>query len=719
MSLGPGHRVGAYEIVGPLGSGGMGEVYRARDTRLGRLVALKFVSEEMAADATSAARLTREAELTSSLNHPNIVTVHDVGELDGRPFIVMELISGHSLHSAIETGHLKPPRVLDIACQIADGLAAAHGAGVVHRDLKPRNVMVADDGRVKIVDFGLGKVPKPLSAAEDLTVRASGLTEEHAIIGTAGYMSPEQVNGEGIDFRSDQFALGAMLYEMITGQRAFKRDSPVLTMAAIVDAEPPPLVDIAPDTPFELATIIERCLAKDSADRYASTQDLARDLHDVKKAIAGSRSVSTIRRPAPRRRRRWIVAALAIPFLAAAAWYYSGDRSDPVGDARTLLQRHDKAANVDGAIALLEPAVAARPSDPLGHALLAEALLRKYEPTRTDKDLLDRASAEASAALKLDPNVAQTHVVLAMINNSQRRYDGGVGEAQEAIKLDKQSSDAWRELGRAYLGLNRRDEAEKAFVTATALGAGDWSVHNFLGAFYFSANRLDDAARSFERVRALAPDSTRGYNNLGSVFLRQESFDRAAEMYERSLSLNRNATAYSNLGRAYYEQGLYAEAARSFESAVAMPNPTYQLWANLGAACYFAPGMRDRARVAYETAIKLGEQARDGAPKDLAVLTALADGHAVLALLSDKAGAATHAALARAVLTSIDTLKPSGPDVLFTIASIHEELGDRALALEWLGRAVKAGYSMKSVRRSPWLKALREDPAYVRQFPQS
>lgn len=717
MSLGPGHRVGVYEIVGPLGSGGMGEVYRARDTRLGRFVALKFVSDEFVKDGSSAARLAREAELTSSLNHPNIVTVHDVGELDARPFIVMEFIDGHSLFSAIASGPMKPARVVDIACQIADGLAAAHGAGVVHRDLKPRNVMIADEGRVKIVDFGLGKMPVPLVSGDAETVLQPSLTEKHVVMGTAGYMSPEQVLGKTVDFRSDQFALGSMLYEMLTGRPAFKRDTSLLTMAAVAEGEPALLADLAPDTPSELATIVDRCLSKHPADRYASTRDLARDLHDAKRTITGARSVSTVRRPLPRRRRRWAAAAVAAVVLGAIGAYAFMTRSNPIRDAQVLLERYDKVDNVDRAIALLEPAVTARPTDPVRQTLLAEAYWRRYETTR-DKTLIDRAAAAAGAALKLDQNYAPTHVVLAIFNNGQSRHDGASGEALLAIKLDPRSSGAWRELGRAYLGLGKRDEAGQAFQRATEVGPADWTAHNNLGGFHLVAGRLDQATSSFERVLALAPDNVKAYNNLGSVHLTRERFDRATEMYERSLSIERNPTALSNLALAYYEQGLFADAARTLETAVAMPGPTYQMWTNLGAACYFVPGLRDRARVAYETAIKLGDAARDVTPKNASILAALADAHGVLALLSDEAGAAAHAAQARLLLGEIERLKPTGGDILFTIASTHEELGDRSRALEWLVKATNAGYSMNKVRRSPWLKALRDDPAYIKQFPQ-
>ena len=379
MRLEPGQRVGVYEIVGSLGAGGMGEVYKARDTRLGRLVAIKFVSDELAADRTASERLAREAKLTSSLNHPNIVTVHDVGEVDGRPFIVMEFVAGQSLHSALEWERLKLGRVIEIASQVADGLTVAHAAGVVHRDLKPRNIMLTEDGRAKIVDFGVGKTTQPTSGAEDKTIHAGGLTDAFLVVGTAGYMAPEQVTSRPIDFRADQFALGTILYEMITGRRAFRHATAVQTMAAIVDTEPEPLAEVAPDTPVELVTIVDRCLAKDPAKRYASTQDLARDLREVP-VLPGTRTSrsSIALKPARRLRWSWVAGVVALLGVAAAAAFLLADRTGPrLAQARALLDRFDKQPNVDQAIGLLSSAVAAGPKDPAARAMLAEAYVRK------------------------------------------------------------------------------------------------------------------------------------------------------------------------------------------------------------------------------------------------------------------------------------------------------------------------------------------------------
>jgi|RhiMethySRZTD1v2_1073278.scaffolds.fasta_scaffold25671_5 eukaryotic-like serine/threonine-protein kinase len=716
MRLEPGERLGAYEIVGSLGAGGMGEVYKARDQRLGRAVAIKLVSDELAADRIASERLSREARLTSLLNHPNIVTVYDVGVADGHPFIVMEFVAGQSLHQVLQWKRMKPQRVAEIAAQIADGLAAAHAAGIVHRDLKPRNVMLTEDGRPKIVDFGLGKSTTPAAGDEDATRAGDDLTDTMMVVGTAGYMAPEQVASQAIDFRADQFVLGAIIYEMLAGRRAFKRDTPVQTMAAIADAEPEPLAEQCPDAPIELVRIVERCLAKDPANRYASTQDLARDLHDLQ-WTRGSRTSGSgsIPRPAAWRSWRWlaVVAGVLAIVALAIALVINGRSGGPLSQARALLNRYDKQANIDQAIALLLPYVQGKPGDYVARTMLAESFWRKFEYSPSDGTLASRAGEQAGTVLTLDQSYAPVHVVLAMINFGQQRNEGALGEAQKATSLDPRLSSAWRELGRVHFRLGQRAEAEKDFRKAVALDPDDWTAHNSLGSLYLNLNRLDEAIAEYERMQALAPDNTRAYNNLGSAFLLQERFDKATEMYERSLSLDKNATAYSNLGTALYQQGRYADAARSFEGAVALPGATFLHWFNLGAACYWAPDQRARAREAYATAVKLGEQARATAKPDPLRLVELASGYAVLALLSEGAEAKAHRSQAYKLIAAIES-PPRDANFLATLATTHEELGDRTVALDVLGQAIKAGYSVKRIERSPWLKDLRADERYAR-----
>ena len=253
----------------------MGVVYRAQDTRLRRDVALKVLHESSDDQPRRLRRFLEEARAAGALNHPNILAVYDVA-LDGEtPYIATELIDGASLRRTIDAGKLPLSRLLDIATQIADGLTAAHRVNLVHRDLKPENVMITRDGRVKIVDFGLVRTVGP----EDAHSRT--LTAPHAVLGTAGYMSPEQARGGEIDFRSDVFSLGTILYEMALGRRPFDRATPIETLTAILHDEPP-LVGDADRMPPPLRSIIERCLAKDPQERYAATQDLHHDLRSLR-----------------------------------------------------------------------------------------------------------------------------------------------------------------------------------------------------------------------------------------------------------------------------------------------------------------------------------------------------------------------------------------------------------------------------------------------------
>ncbi|HET9795587.1 MAG TPA: protein kinase [Thermoanaerobaculia bacterium] len=322
--LTPGSRLGPYEIVSLLGKGAMGEVYRARDARLDRDVAVKVLPPGVSLPPEVLRRFAEEARSASALAHPNVVTVHDLGEIDGSAFLVMELVEGSSLREIVKRGKLPFRKAASIAAQIADGLAAAHARGIVHRDLKPENVVVDREGRAKIVDFGLAKSPRlPAAGPLDPTVPDAGYpqTEPGTLLGTVGYMSPEQARGEPVDFRSDQFALGSIVFEMFEGKRAFSASSAAETLAKII-REPAPSLSLAGLEGEELRWILERCHAKDPADRYGSTRDLHRDLRRFEERFSrGSPRAS----PAAARGGRLLavslaVAAVAAFFAAAAAW---------------------------------------------------------------------------------------------------------------------------------------------------------------------------------------------------------------------------------------------------------------------------------------------------------------------------------------------------------------------------------------------------------------
>ncbi len=318
MPISVGSRLGPYEVLAPLGAGGMGEVYRAKDARLGRDVALKVLPTEVAKDADRRSRFEQEARAASALAHPNIIAVYDVGESDSSVWIAMELVEGRTVRDLLASGPLPARRALEIGTQVAEGLAAAHAAGIVHRDLKPENLILSKDGYVKILDFGLAKLSeRGIAAAEGPTVSAGAPgTEPGTVMGTVGYMSPEQAAGQPVDFRSDQFSFGSILYEMATGQRAFQRTTGVETLAAILREEPKSIVELNPAAPAPLRWTIERCLAKEADERYASTKDLARDLKSVRDHLSET-STATLAAAPVRSRRGWLLPAAAALILGA------------------------------------------------------------------------------------------------------------------------------------------------------------------------------------------------------------------------------------------------------------------------------------------------------------------------------------------------------------------------------------------------------------------
>lgn len=316
MPLGKASRLGPYQILAPLGAGAMGEVYRARDTRLGRDVALKVLPADLANDATRQRRFEQEARTMAALNHPNVATVFDVGVEGSISYLVTEVVDGESLKSIIERSSLPVRTALDIAGQVAEGLAAAHAAGIIHRDLKPGNVMVTRQGRAKVLDFGLAKQVIAKAAAADATISLGG-TEPGVVVGTFGYMSPEQVRGHAADERSDIFSFGVVLHEMLSGTCAFSRDSAADVISAILKEDPP---ELTPAIPPSLDRVVRRCLNKNAEDRFQTAQDLAFAIKNISPG-SGAGSVPPVlqRDAAPARRSKLRTGALVLALAVASA----------------------------------------------------------------------------------------------------------------------------------------------------------------------------------------------------------------------------------------------------------------------------------------------------------------------------------------------------------------------------------------------------------------
>src|ERR1700733_9828982 len=325
MNLTSGARLGPYEIVSPWGAGGMGEVYRARDTRLKREVAIKVLPPAFSLDADRLRRFEQEALATAALNHPNILAVFDIGTHESAPYVVSELLEGETLRDRLRGGPIVGRKTLDYALQIAHGLAAAHGKVIIHRDLKRENLFLTKDGRVKILDFGLAKLTQAESGSQTSLPTLTHATEAGVVMGTAGYMSPEQVRGVAVDARSDIFSFGAILYEMLTGKRAFHRETAADTMSAILKEDPPELNETNRNVSPALERIVQHCLEKNPEARFHSASDIAFDLEHLSGISSSSAKVSPI---AGGQTHRWpwlaLAGSLALAVIMLALGWWLG-----------------------------------------------------------------------------------------------------------------------------------------------------------------------------------------------------------------------------------------------------------------------------------------------------------------------------------------------------------------------------------------------------------
>ena len=709
--------VSHYELFEKIGEGGMGVVYRARDMRLDRFVALKMLSDEKFPAPGVRERLLREARTASVLTHPNIVTIYEVESIGDSHLIAMEYVKGKSLAQILAAGQLSLEHVLRYAIQIADGIAKAHESGIIHRDLKPANIMVADDGVVKILDFGLAKrFDHPSIAAEGRT-RQDTITDSRILIGTVAYMSPEQSLGQPPDRRSDIFSFGVMLFELLTGTLPFQAETPLATLQKIRAESTPKVTAIRPTVPEKLEKIVEQALQKGRAHRFQNMKEVAESLRAV---LAGLTAPVVVSPPVRLNRKTALVALLGALALFVALRFgvqdpppasfdpattpaQSLDASEWTSHGREYLARFDRPENIERAIISFSKAVDRDGRLAPAQAGLAEAYARKNALT-PDPQWARLASEASRKAVDLDAHLATAHLARGMVLLQAQQTADAEAELNRARELEPGNASAAMWLAETFFRKKDVAKAEELYAVAVVLNPNDWSIRIYRGLFYYKQSDYTRATADFERANELSGDNILVLRNLAAAYYSLDRVNDAASVLQRSLEVQPSAGVYNNLATWRFSQGRYEDAAAAYEKAVDLIPTNHMYWGNLADAHRWIPGNEDKAKAAYERAIQLVGERLTAQPGNSELLS-------YLALYSAKIGNT------RGALDCVHKLDGAGDRsamTFFKSAVVYEIARDRSRALQDLEIAIQRGFPLKEAQNDPELASLRSDRGYQR-----
>ena len=672
MSLPTDTRLGHYEIRTKLGAGGMGEVYLAEDTKLNRKVAIKFLPPDSTTDLRAKRRLLREAQAVAALDHPNICAIHEVREEDGRAFIVMQYVEGETLAARIHRKPLELKEALGFAVPIADALAEAHARGIIHRDIKPQNLMITARGQVKMLDFGLAKVVAERGVLDAEAETQSLLTEAGAIVGTVPYMSPEQVKGDVLDARSDIFSFGTVLYEMVSGCRLFSAKTMAEIISAILTSEPPPLAHYSIVAPAGLEKILRKCLEKDRERRYQTMREVARDLESVLRECESGIAVNqivdnaatTIRLGATdevANRRAFITSRLGLALatllmLAAVASVYAFFFSKP----RTGPPARDKSVN---------------------SAAYDYYLRGKVNAGSENRENNENAIRLLEQAIDADPNFAPAYAELAEAYNVQAFY---FTSGAEKKKLN--------------------ENAEVAVEKALALNPDLPEGHSARGLLLWThENRFphEQAIQSFKRALALNPNLDKAHHRLGVVYFHIGLLDKGWEEIEKAVAINpANTLARFRFGVINIYRAKYEEALAVFKTIPREANPA--LVDRNMATVLFQLGRTQEASEVVEEYLKTYSTDEGGTVTS------------VKAMLLAKSGKDREAE--ETIQRAIEVGKSFGHfhHTAYNVASAYALLNKPEQAMKWLQVAADDGFPCYPLfENDPNLKSLRKDERFI------